>query len=258
MPQKRFILYFFILLVIGVLTYQSSKRVSVNFVFLSNIFSALHDIKTSLIDYTYSPFKKFAIMKKENEDLKAEVSRLLQLEQKYLEAIQENKSLKGLLSIKERDSTYITSAHVICRNLGQWDNILILDKGLSDGIKKDMIAITERGLVGKISSVTNSYSNLLLVTDINFSVSVRLQESRADGILSGTGFRKCKLKYIPSEIEVKEGENVITSGLDRLFPSGIPVGYVSKVNKYVGLFQEIEVIPFIDNRRLEFVAIVKK
>lgn len=258
MPQKKFFFYFFILFVIVILTYQSSKRLSFNIVFLNNIYSNLHDVKTSLVDYIYSPIKNFFILKQENERLKAELSRLLQLEQKYLEAIQENKSLKGLLSIKERDSTYITSAHVIGRSLGQWDNIMILDKGLSDGVKKDMIAITERGLVGKITSVTDSYSNMLLVTDINFSVSVRLQESRADGILSGTGFRKCKLKYIPSEIEVKEGENVITSGLDRFFPSGIPVGYVSKINKYIGLFQDIEVIPFVDNRRLEFVAIVKK
>lgn len=258
MPQKRFVLYFFILIIIAILTYQSNKRLSFKFIFISNFFSALHDIKTSVIDNLYAPVKNFTIMKNENERLKAEVSRLLQIEQKYLEAIHENKKLKELLSIKESDRKYVTSAHVIGRNLGQWDNTLILDKGLLDGINKDMIAITERGLAGKITNVRNSYSDLLLLTDINFSVSVRLQESRTEGILTGTGFRKCKLKYVPSEIEVRKGENVVTSGLDRLFPPGIPVGYVSKINKYIGLFQDIEVIPFIDDRRLEFVAVVRR
>jgi len=258
MPSKRFFLYLFILFNIVILTYQSSKGLNFNLAFLNNIFSSIYKAKTAVVDFIHSPIRKIYIIEKENERLKTEVERLLQLEQKYLEAIQENKSLKGLLSIKEKERRYVTSAHVIGRNMGQWNNVLVLDKGLSDGVSKDMVAINERGLAGKITEVYGSYSNLLLVTDINFSVSVRLQESRTEGVVSGTGFRKCKLKYIPSEVEVKNGEIVVTSGLDRLFPQGIPVGYVSRVNKYAGLFQDIDVVPFIDNRKLEFVAIIKQ
>ncbi len=122
-----------------------------------------------------------------------------------------------------------------------------------------MTAITSRGLVGKISNVSGSYSSLLLITDINFSSAARLQKSRAEGVLSGTGFQKCKLKYIPHEEHVETGDIVITSGLDKLFPNGIPMGSVSKVNKKgPGLFQDIEVLPFEDTEKTEEIVIIQR
>ena len=120
-----------------------------------------------------------------------------------------------------------------------------------------MTAVTPKGLVGKIIGVSTSSSSLLLLTDLNFSVAVRLQESRREEILSGTGLRKCQLKYVPHDEEVKVGVAVMTSGLDSLFPQGVPVGYVSKVEKKgTGLFQNIEVTPFQDNAEVEEVAII--
>ena len=156
------------------------------------------------------------------------------------------------------DEAAIGAARIISRGANYWSHTLVIDKGFDSGMVKDSTAITPKGLAGKISNVSRSYSNLLLVTDINFSVSVRLQESRKEGVLSGTGTAKTVLKYIPPEEEIKTGEVVITSGLDRLFPPGIPVGYVSKVDRQgTGHFQYIEVIPFVDNARIEEVLLVK-
>jgi len=122
-----------------------------------------------------------------------------------------------------------------------------------------MTAVTPKGLVGKIVEVSTKSSSLLLLTDLNFSAAVRLQESRREGILSGTGIRKCQLKYIPQEEVVKIGTAVITSGLDSLFPEGIPAGYISKVDKKgTGLFQDIEVTPSADNTKVEEVAIIRR
>ena len=141
----------------------------------------------------------------------------------------------------------------------QWSNTVVLDKGLSDGVGKDMIAVTNTGLVGKISGVSRSFSYLLFLSDINFSAAARLQQSRLEGVISGTGFRRCQLKYVPYEEKIKKGDIVITSGLDLLFPPGIPIGYVSKINKKdIGLFQDIEVTPFTDDAKIEFVSIIKR
>ncbi len=122
-----------------------------------------------------------------------------------------------------------------------------------------MAAITPKGLAGKITSVSDSYAYLLLLNDINFSAAVRLQGSRTEGVLSGTGSRKCVLKYVPFEDAVKTGDIVITSGLDMLFPPGIPVGYVTKADSNAGggYFQYIEVQPFQDSAKIEEVVIVK-
>ena len=120
-----------------------------------------------------------------------------------------------------------------------------------------MSAITQQGLAGKVSAVRNDYSDIMLLTDPNFSVAVRLQESRYEGVLTGTGLRYCVLKYVPSETPVKEGDIVITSGLDGIFPQGLPVGRVTKVRtEGIEFFQYIEVVPFQATWKIEEVLIV--
>ena len=199
------------------------------------------------------------LREEENTRLKAELSGLLKEQQSGGKRFSKTRRLRELLSLKEKERGYVTTARVIARSMEQWSNTVVLDKGLSDGIEKDMIAVTDKGLVGKISGVSQSYSYLLLLSDINFSAAARLQNSRTEGVISGTGFRKCQLKYVPYEEEVKKGDIVITSGLDLLFPPGIPIGYVSKVNKKdIGMFQDIEVIPFADDAKIEFVAIIRR
>lgn len=259
MSRKTLLLFLFIILTLVLMTYQSKSKHLLPFHFLNNPITKFHDVLSSLKDYLKSPFKKMLLREEENIRLKAEIDRLLIERQRYEEVILENKRLKELLSLKEKISNYVTTARIIARGPDQWSNTFVLDKGLSSGIKKDMTAITSRGLVGKISEVSDSYSHLLLLTDINFSVAVRFQESRLEGIVSGTGLRKCQLKYIPYDEEVKRGDILITSGLDSLFPERIPVGYVSKFDKAgSGLFQNIEVTPFVDTRRIEEVVIITR
>lgn len=241
------------------MTYQSKSRHLLPFQFMNTPITKFHDVLSSLKDSLRTPFREMFLREEENRRLKAEIDRLLIERQKYEEVILENRRLKELLSLKEKTPNYVTTARVIARGPDQWSNTLVLDKGLSSGIKKDMTAITSKGLVGKISEVSGSYSNLLLLTDINFSVAVRLQRTRLEGIVSGTGLRKCQLKYIPYDEEIKIGDILITSGLDSLFPEGILVGYISKFDKTgSGLFQSIEVTPFVDNRRIEEVVIITR
>jgi len=259
MPKKRLLLFLFILVSFGLMTYQSSEKHFLPVTFLHSALNNLYELKSSLKKTITAPFKRALLREEENERLKTELAQLQQQRQAYREALRENKRLKSLLNLKEIESRYVTTAQVIAKNIDQWSNMLILEKGSEQGLEKNMAAITEKGLLGKISDVTSSYSQLLLLTDINFSVAVRLQESRTEGVLSGTGFRTCKLKYIPYEKKVEEGDVVITSGLDSLFPPGIPVGFISKISKKeFGLFQNIEVLPFVDDRKIEVVTIIKR
>jgi rod shape-determining protein MreC len=241
------------------MTYQSNRSPLLPFKTLANTMNVFYDVRHSVGDYFKAPFKRMLLREEENTQLKAELSRMLKEQQAYHEALLENKRLRKLLDLKETERRYVTTAHVIGKNTEQWSNTVIIDKGLSDGVMKDMIAVTDQGLAGKISGVSQSYSYLLLMVDINFSTAVRGQESRTEGIVSGTGFRKCQLKYVPYEEKVNIGDIIITSGLDELFPQGIPVGRVSQVNnKISGFFQEIEVQPFVDSSKIEAVVIIKK
>jgi rod shape-determining protein MreC len=259
MPKKRLLLFLFIIISLIFITYQSNRVHFQPLNFFNNIFSNLHEIKHSVKNSITSPFKRMLLREEENKKLRAEIAQLRIEQQRYHEVFLENKRLKNLLSLKEEEPRYVTTAQIIAKSTDPWSSIVTIEKGSSDGIKKDMTAITSRGLVGKISNVSDSYSSLLLITDINFSAAARLQKSRSEGILSGTGFRKCTLKYIPYEEQVEKGDTVITSGLDKLFPEGIPIGYISKVDKKgTGLFQEVDVVPFEDTAKTEEIVIIQR
>jgi rod shape-determining protein MreC len=197
--------------------------------------------------------------REENRRLKSELAALILQQQRYEEILLENKRLKEILSLKNDRPDYVATAKVISRGYGRLLNTLVINKGANDGIKKDMAVITTAGLVGKIDSVRNNFSEVLLLTDPNFSVAVRLQHSRRKGIVSGAGHKYCLMKYIPPEESVDVGEAVLTSGLDGIFPAGLPVGIVYNIDKEgIEFFQDIQVLPFQDNAKIEEVVILSK
>jgi rod shape-determining protein MreC len=259
MLKKRTILFLLVVIALfSVMTYQSRKGYSLTGGFPASVMHGVSSLLTSITSAIKRPFVEMSLRNDENRLLRKQVDALLLEKMKCQEAFLENKRMKDLLKLRDARNDVTGAARIISRGINYWAHSFVIDKGFDDGIVKDSTAITPKGLAGKIYNVSRSYANLLLVTDINFSVSVRLQESRKEGVLSGTGATSTILKYIPPEEEVKTGEVVITSGLDRLFPSGIPVGYVSKVDRQgTGHFQYIEVIPFVDTARVEEVLILK-
>lgn len=233
-----------------------------------------HSIKSSaflkIISYPYNILNKFTatagmtvhevvVAFAENKRLKSELTAALIEKQRYAEILQENKRLKEILSLKEHWPNYVTTAKAVARGYDRLLNTMILDKGKNSGIKKDMAVVTAKGLVGKIYSVKDNFSEALLLRDPNFSAAIRLQNSRHEGVIAGTGHKHCLLKYIPPEETVEKGEVAVTSGLDGVFPPGLPVGVISNVRKEgIEFFQEIKVLPFQSDKKIEEVVILSK
>ncbi len=260
MPRKKTFLFFIVVIFSFVLmTYQSKKGNPLSVNFVSGPLNLLHEASNSVAEAVKRPFRMIALREKDNVELRKKVTELELEREKYREVLLENKRLKELLSLKEDKRNYVASAKVIARGIDNWTHTLLIDKGAREGVAKDMTAVTPRGLAGKVTDVSSSYAHILLLNDVNFSSSVRLQGSRTEGVLSGTGSARCVLKYVPFEEEVKTGDIVTTSGLDMFFPPGIPVGYVTKADKKTGIgnFQYIEVQPFQDSGKIEEVVIVK-
>ncbi len=260
MPIRRlFPLFLLLILSLTLMIYQSNRGAIVPFrtvdAVLDNINEGIHSISASVKE----PFRKIMIRDEENRRLREENNRLKQEQQRYRDVFFENGRLRDLLSLKEKERRYVTTASIVSRGLDRWSNAVVIEKGTRDGIRKDMAVIAPAGLVGKVSVAGDTYASVLLLNDINFSASVRVQETRMEAILSGTGGKRCILKYIPHEEEIKEGEVVVTSGFDDLFPQEIPVGYVSRVTKKgASIFQDVEVTPFQDLTKLEEVMIVSR
>ncbi len=216
-----------------------------------------YDAVSSFISSLSSGAGDLLAISEENKKLKAELQSSLAERQRYGEILGENRRLQELLGLKSQIQGGGTAARVVARGYDKFVNTLVIDKGKNEGIRKDMSAITPRGLAGKVYAVRDDFADILLLTDPNFSAAVRLQESRHEAVLVGTGQRYCILKYVPTEQTVKEGETVVTSGLDGIFPQGFPVGKVTKVRtEGVEFFQYIEVVPFQSPAKVEEVVVV--
>ncbi|MBI4681900.1 MAG: rod shape-determining protein MreC [Nitrospirae bacterium] len=254
LKKKIFFFAVFVVLVFGLLTYQSTRGERGIIDFPIYPLKILEQGGSSLIKFfrNYIPF----LGKDER------VLRLAECEEernRYKEAAYENERLRSILQLKSERADYIATAEVFARDPTNWFQIMWINKGLSSGIAKNMVAVTPLGPVGKIHRVFNERANIILITDVNSSVAVRLQSTRVEGILEGRGDNRCYLKYIVKDIDVAVGENVITSGLDGIYPEGLLIGYVTDVDKEGGeIFQLIEVAPSQYLNRVEDVVILKK
>ncbi|MGO9316020.1 MAG: rod shape-determining protein MreC [Syntrophobacteraceae bacterium] len=207
-------------------------------------------------------FRDYIWLKKlrgENESLKRE---LIELESKltsYQEAYVENQRLRRLLDFKTMIRAETVPAQVIMHDLTGWFQTLMIDKGFRDGVAPDMPVVNDEGVIGRILDVSDRHSRVLLITDQGSSVDAIDQRNRVRGILSGKDANGCILKYIRGNLDIKEGDLVITSGKDGIYPKGLRLGFVQAAYKDpVDLFQKIDVKPLVRMSALEEVLIIKR
>jgi rod shape-determining protein MreC len=194
----------------------------------------------------------------ENRGLKQEIERL-RLEQVRLnEDAAQARRLQALLAFKEQFISQTMAAQVIGSGGSEQSRIVYIDKGESDGLKPDMAVITVDGIVGKVLKVFHSTAQVLLIDDQSSGVGAILEKSRLQGIVRGTPAGEVVLERIMSDESVQPGEVVRTSGGDRIFPKGLPVGAVTRVGNGPELFLTIRIKPAASLNKLEEVLVVTK
>ncbi len=192
----------------------------------------------------------------ENERLKARIRDLERRSTHQGEMELMNRRLKRLLALQRELPTKAVAASVTARDASVWFQSLTLNKGEVDGIKVGMPVMAPEGVVGVISSTSMHASHVLLLTDPNSGIDVLVQRTRVRGILSGLLEQGTTLKYVKRSDDVRVGDRVVASGLDGVFPKGLPVGRVTSVSrKDRGLFLYAEVAPTADASRLEEVLV---
>src|SRR5690606_31923233 len=148
----------------------------------------------------------------------------------------ENAELKELVGKEEdlRDYNPI-QATVIARNPDQWEEKIVINKGETSGVKPNMAVMTARGLIGKVTLVTKLSSTVELISTQNPNYRVSAMVLGGDkavfGLIEGydADRRELLLKRIDAEIELKEGQKVVSSGLGGIFPKGIVIGEITEV-----------------------------
>ena len=176
---------------------------------------------------------------------------------------QENKELKKLLNIKSSLSEFeVINATVIERNTTYWFNTLTINKGSSDKIKRGMAVVTNEGIIGRVESTTKLTSTIKLITsnDKNNKISVMINSSEDyNTILTTNSDGEMIIEGIPNNKNIKVGDNVVTSGLSDIFPSGIIVGKVKKIElDNYGSSIKLLVESTSDINNIRFVSVLKR
>jgi rod shape-determining protein MreC len=189
--------------------------------------------------------------------LKNEIKRLQQENLSLREMALANIRLRKLLGFRKSSSLNLVAAEVVGVDSSLYFKSIIIDKGVKHGIKKDLAVISPDGVVGRILKTMDSFSVVLLLFDQNFALDAMVQRTRSRGIVEGAGKNLCKMKYVLGSEDIRNGDVVLTSGMEGVFPKGIMIGKIVSVKRGEGsLFQNIIIRPNFDFRKLEEVFVV--
>ncbi|HEX9458059.1 MAG TPA: rod shape-determining protein MreC [Thermoanaerobaculia bacterium] len=164
--------------------------------------------------------------------------------------------LRSLMGYSEEFTMPTTMAEPVMLDTSSRFKSIILDRGSNNGIEVNDAVVNANGLIGRVVLTTKDMAKVQLVTDGNSSVGVLVDRTRRQGVLRGDGGIGAQLYDIPSLADVREGDVVMTAGIDGIYPKGIPVGVVTKAEKGQDLFKTIAVRPSVDFGSLEEVIIL--
>jgi rod shape-determining protein MreC len=205
----------------------------------------------------------FTNVKKENEELK---KRNDELEQKALEhdtLMKENETLREELNFINQHAEYnYVGCNIIGRSGGNYLDGFIIDKGTKNGIKKGMVVVTSKGLVGQVTSTAVNWSEVQSISNENIAVSGMAESTNeTSGIVRGYKDAEnrllAKLYYLPQDSTVKQGDIILTSGYGNLYPKNIRIGQVIDIEEDKGKIMKNAIIePYVDFNTLEQVLVV--
>lgn len=197
--------------------------------------------------------------KEERDRLRTQLDELKREVQGQEEQIRENERLHRLLKLVKRtpDARWI-SARVIGVGQSPSYRSIRIDRGVADGIDRRSGVVTADGVVGRVVATSSHYADVLLIVDGGSRLDIVAATSRAHGVLRGAGGQDlCHIDAMDRTYALVEGDALLTSGLDGVFPKGVPVGSVVAVDHpTMGLYLEAEVAPLVRFSRLEEVMVL--
>jgi len=228
----------------------------------------LQGASTTIGDWITSKWRHYIYLvgvSEENERLKREMAQLREDSILCEELKLENERVGRLIDFSKRMNLKIVGARVVGYNPDGNFRMVIIDKGEGDGISVNMPVISSDGLVGRVVEVGYHSAKVLLIVDRNSAVDVRDERSRIRGLLVGAEDRfiferplyLTRFEYLEKKSDIEEKDRLVTSGIDGIYPPGIPVGEVIEVKKDTsGIFMEAYVLPLVDFSNIEEVGVI--
>jgi len=193
----------------------------------------------------------------ENEHLRARVAVLEADVVRLGELERNNERLSELLRFRADTRVEVKGARVIARDPQHWFRSLVIDRGRQDGLREGLAVLAPGGVVGRVVEVGRSASRVMLLTDNDSGIAAVVQRSRAEGIVQGGRDEGCRMNYLRRDVDVVAGDQVVTSGLDGIFPKGILIGTITEIElEHRDLLLSARVEPSVPLADLEEVLVV--
>jgi len=192
----------------------------------------------------------------ENNELHRKVADLATENLKLRQSETDLKRLRSLLGYSEQFAMQTSMAEAIMLDTSSRFKSVILDRGSNAGIEVNDAVVNANGLLGRVVLTTKDMSKVQLVIDSNSSVGALVERTRRQGVVRGDGTNGAQMYDVPSLADVQAGDNVLTAGIDGIYPKGIPIGVVVKAEKGQELFKLIRLKPSVDFGTVEEVIII--
>ena len=267
--HKLLILYITLNLIAGILMVLNRSNFVFNFrsIYSLGIYliqNATKNISKAFV-YIYTSVKDIFTLQSQIQVLRDRISELSGTALEYEQLRRENERLRALLNEVPTYNYPLEYAEIVSKDPQNFYSTIVINKGSANGIVVGMPVISYRNgymtLVGRIVEARRYNSRVLSLIDQRSQISVMLESLRATGIMTGQSPKSTQahLEYIDLQLDVEEGDRVITSGMGGVFPRGILVGTIFKVEKKnYGLFHDLYVEPAVNFSTLENVYIIKK
>lgn len=263
------IILIIILLVIFSVTLKEDRKLNKVESLFKDGFTYIENIITYPFNYVsdnIKSYKKLKDVEKSNDVLEISIDRIDSIEAENIELRRQLDALKEELNINYTLSDYeYLNATVISRNVGYWYNKLTINKGSYNGVEKDMVVISSKGLIGRVVKTSTFTSDVRLITtsDTNNKISVHVSngDNNLYGVINGYDYKKSvlELEGISNTKDVNVGDYVYTSGLGGIFPAGILIGTVTEITTdSYDLAKIMKVTPSVDFNDINYVSILKR
>lgn len=182
-----------------------------------------------------------SIIRKENEFLQRQRIELAQVTTRMAQLLVENNQLRNLLGIKENIQQPSVVVEILYDTVNSFNRRLVFNKGSNSGILPGMPVINESGVVGQIIRVTPMTSEVALISDNGIAIPVQISRNGLRLISFGAESRKIEVRYLLDNVDIREGDKLITSGIGGIFPAGLPVAEITKVelDKSTGYYRAV-------------------
>ena len=272
--SKKYILIIVIILIILLLiifsfTLKEDRKLSKAESLLKDGLTYSEKIITYPFNYikeNIKEYKKLKDVNKNNNILETSIDRIDSIEAENIELRRQLEKLKEELNIDYTLSDYeYLNATVVSRNVGYWHNKITINKGTYNGVEKDMVVISSKGLIGKVIKTSTFTSDVRLITTSDTSNKISVHISNGDnnlyGLINSYDYNKnvLELEGISNTKDVNIGDYVYTSGLGGVFPTGILIGIVEEITTdSYDLAKIIKVKPSADFNDINYVSILKR